>query len=80
LGVGHVVSSFLLVFLAVLLEVLKVRIVDRDDIKGILKIEAENDFVGRLAGTDIFARVEYSGNRIKEFYLYFIGIAGVKYA
>jgi hypothetical protein len=70
----------LLVFLAVLLEILSVRIVGKDDIKEILKIEAENDFVGRLAGAGIFIRIEYSDNRIKELCSYLIGIAGVKYA
>jgi hypothetical protein len=63
-----------------LLEILSVRIVDKDDIKEILKIEAENDFVGRLAGTSIFAKVKYFNNRIKEFCPYLIGIAGVKHA
>jgi uncharacterized lipoprotein YehR (DUF1307 family) len=80
LGVGHAVSNFLLIFFAVLLEILSVRIVGKDDIKRILKIETENDFVGRLAGTDIFARIKYSGNKIKELCPYFIGIAGVKHA
>jgi hypothetical protein len=63
-----------------LLGILSVRVIDKNDIKGILKIEIENDFVGRLAGTGIFAKIKYSDNKIKELCPYFIGIAGVKYA
>jgi hypothetical protein len=59
---------------------LSVRIVNKDDIKGILKIEVEYDFIERLAGTGVLAKVKYFDNKIKEFYLYFIGIAGVEYA
>jgi len=63
-----------------LLEILSVKIVGKNDIKRILKIEAENDFVGRLAGADIFAKIKYPGNRIKKFYSYLIEIAGVEHA
>jgi hypothetical protein len=80
LSVDYAISSFLLIFLAVLLEVLSVRVVDKDDIKEILKIEAENDFVGRLAGAGIFIKIKYPSNRIKELCPYLIEIAGVKYA
>jgi hypothetical protein len=62
-----------------LLEILSVKIVGKNDIKRILKIEAENDFVGRLTGTNIFTKIEYLSNKIKELYPYFIEITGVKY-
>jgi hypothetical protein len=80
LGVSHAVSGFLLIFLTVLLEVLNVKIIDKNDIKRILKIETENDFVGRFADTNVLIRIKYPNNRIKEFYPYLIGITGVKYA
>jgi hypothetical protein len=80
LGVGHAVSNFLLIFFAVLLEILSVRVVGKDDVKGILKIETENDFVGRLIGASIFAKIKYPSNRIKEFCPYLIEITGVKHA
>jgi hypothetical protein len=63
-----------------LLEILSVRVVGRDDIKKILKIEAENDFVGRFTGASIFAKIKYFDNKIKKLYPYLIGIAGVKHA
>ena len=80
MGVGHTVSSFLLIFFEVLFKVLNVRNVDENDTKKIKKTEAEHDFVGRFISISIFIRIKYFGNRIKEFYLYLIGIAGVKYA
>jgi hypothetical protein len=73
------VSGFLLIFFAVLLEVLSVRVVGKDDTKRILKIEAENDFVGRLAGAGIFTKVKYPNNRIKKLCPYLVGIAGVEH-